>query len=215
MGVRDKGPNPAGKHAPGRTTRVQEEGDRIWNPCQWPPPSPPAGTQRLCIGCRAAGWGLRGLEMGSALRHAGGWGGGLVRLQLWNFALAISSLGYAHLRHHMCPHPSLMQSVCVQRVNRGADSGTGCTLHPHPASARLVTPHPSGWRQNGAPVKCFQLQLEKFSFGQPSPWAGLVPPGQGSLGDADPSSKPIGSVLLMETKLTAGSCSSPASHSSF
>ena len=111
---------------PSRTKKAEPPG---------PPPSPPAGTQRMGTGCWAAGWGIHGLEMGCALRHAGGRGSGLVWLQLWNFALVMRSLGYQYLRHHLCPHPSLMRHVCVQHVNRGADSSVGCTLHPHPASA--------------------------------------------------------------------------------
>ena len=98
---------------------------------------------------------------------------------------------------------------CVCSVQTGGlRVGVGCArytsaLHRHDLCL------PPGQRQNGTPVKFFQLQLAKFSFGQLSPWAGLAPPGQGSLGDADPSSEPAGSAPSMEAKLTAGSCCSP------
>lgn len=92
--------------------------------------------------------------------------------------------------------------------------GVGCTrytaaLHRHDLCL------PPGQRQSGTPVKFFQLQLAKLSFGQLSAWAGLAPAGQGSLGDADPSSGPTGSAPSRESKLTAGSCCGPASYPYF
>lgn len=66
---------------------------------------------------------------------------------------------------------------------------SGCTFRT--PALHLYDPWLPQDEAEWALVKFFQLPLQKLSFGQLSPWVGLVTPGQGSLGEADPSSEPI------------------------
>lgn len=217
MGVRDEGPNPAGKQALGRTILCSggERKNLVSMPMatsvtsRWGP-EPVHWVPWRQNGASAA------FGMGSALRYASGGGSDLDLLQLRNFALVVRALGYPYPEHHPCPHPNIVQGVCAvcKRGGGGVRVGVGCTrytaaLHRHDLCL------PAGQRQSGTPVKFFQLQLAKFSFGQLSAWAGLAPAGQGSLGDADPSSGPTGSASSMKSKLTASSCCGPASYPYF
>lgn len=131
-------------------------------------------------------------------------------ISIAEFCFSLQSSGLPMPRTPMCAFAQAKYSVCACSVHTGGCgwiwAARSCT--PIPYLYGLCLPH----RQNGVPVKFFQLRLEKFSFGQLSPWAGWISAGQGSLGDADLSSEPIGFASSMGSKLTAGSRCIMASH---
>ena len=161
----------------------------------------------------AAEWGLWGLWDGHCPqihRRRGPQEGLGLTYELWHFALVFRALGYSYPGHHACPHPNQVQRACLQCTNRGGPRVdlASCTPILHLHDLRLPQ------RQTGAPVKFFQLQLERFSFGQLGPWAGWISPGQGSLSETLtylPSQWDLPSSMGGE--LTAGSCCNTASHS--